>query len=287
MAKVVFILGAGASAHAQVPLTNNFFDKALNLLEENKIDNEDRKYFEIIKDLYQDKVRQISSNFNFDLKNIETIFSLIEMAKLTGKFLNYTIEEINELSIAINKFIIRTIEKTTYLNINEQASITSPQDYKMFYEHLLSMVGNKKRPVSLCVISFNYDLALDFVLEVLHHFRYIDYCLFEQKFFTPKQYEHMPIIKFLKLHGSINWVACKSKRCKKIKIIGLRDDFKFIAHRVSPLEVSKRIENFKCECGAKLNDLPVIVPPTWNKTGDYNIENVWHHEHLPKNWTMQ
>lgn len=264
MAKTVFILGAGASAQAQAPLTKVFFEKAINLIEEDKIDEEDKKYFNMIQNVYQNKIRLISANFNFDLKNIETIFSLIEMAKVTGKFLDYSIDEIDELRTAMNKFIVRTLEKTTYFNVKD-GNIVSPEDYKAFYHKIILNMRNLIPKTSFCVISFNYDLALDFVLEFHDGPEFINYCL-------DREPQVVNAVKLIKLHGSLNWALCSKKSCKRITVISIRDD---IGIRGPSIEVSKKMDKLRCKCGAKISELPLIVPPTWNKTGNYSIENVW------------
>jgi hypothetical protein len=271
MAKIVFILGAGASDHAEVPLMKNFYDKAINLIEENKIDQEDKKYFEMIRDFYQEKIRQISANFDFDLKNIETIFSLIDIAKLTKKFKNFTYEQISELSTAINKFIVRTIEKTTKIHINRDANIISPHDYGVFVNELLRELidPNSRSAKDCCIISFNYDLALDYVMELFNGPSCINYYLSQQKIYKT--------FKLLKLHGSINWATCSNKNCDNIQSINIRDNFIALGNTPLYIEMSKKIKKMNCEkCKEKLNDLPLIIPPTWNKPGNYNIENVWH-----------
>jgi hypothetical protein len=66
------------------------------------------------------------------------------------------------------------------------------------------------------------------------------------------------------------------KSCKRIKAISIRDDIGIKGYPLLPLEASKVIKNLSCICGNEFNDLPLIVPPTWNKTRNYNIENIWH-----------
>lgn len=268
MAKTIFILGAGASAHANVPVTKDFFGKAIDLIDGEQIDEEDLEYFNMIRSFFMDRIRLVSSNFNFDIENIETIFSLIEMAKLTGKFLDLPLKEIEKLHIAINKFIVRTIEKTSHLEVNRAGNITSPESYKMFYNYFIEGIKNDEN--KFCVISFNYDLALDFVIEFYDGPKSINYCLPEQNRLNYNA------LKLLKLHGSINWATCTNKNCNNIRVISIRDDIGIKGNPLRPIEASKIIKTLKCECGDKLNDLPLIVPPTWNKTGSYNIENVWH-----------
>ena len=137
MAKTIFILGAGASAHANVPVTKDFFGKAIDLIDGEQIDEEDLEYFNMIRSFVMDRIRLVPSNFNFDIGNIETIFSLIEMAKLTNKFLDLPSKEIEKLHIAIKKFIVRTIEKTSHFEVNQGGHITSPRTYQIFYEYII------------------------------------------------------------------------------------------------------------------------------------------------------
>ena len=268
MAKTIFILGAGASAHANVPVTKNFWGKAIDLIDGNQIDEEDLEYFNMIRSFVMDRIRLVPSNFNFDIGNIETIFSLIEMAKLTNKFLDLPSKEIEKLHIAIKKFIVRTIEKTSHFEVNQGGHITSPRTYQIFYEYFIEGINNNEN--KFCVISFNYDLALDFVIEYHGGPELINYCLPEQS------RSNHDAIKLLKLHGSINWATCANENCNNIRVISIRDDIGIKGNPVRPIEASKIMKTLKCECGDKLNDLPLIVPPTWNKTGSYNIENVWH-----------
>jgi len=268
MAKTIFILGAGASAHASVPVTKNFWGKAIDLIDGNHIDEKDLEDFNMIRSFFMNRIRLVPSNFNFDIENIETIFSLIEMAKLTNKFLDLSSKEIEKLHIAINKFIVRTIEKTSHFVVHANGNVISPKIYNNFYNYFIEGINNKEN--KFCVISFNYDLALDFVIEFHGGPRLINYCL------PGQNRSHYDAIKLLKLHGSINWATCTNKNCNNIRVISIRDDIGIIGNPLRPIEASKIIKTLKCECGDKLNDLPLIVPPTWNKTGNYNIENVWH-----------
>lgn len=79
----------------------------------------------------------------------------------------------------------------------------------------------------------------------------------------------------LKLHGSINWGKCQ--QCKNIIEYPIRE------MRVLPfqdmttvyLDFGSKINKIK-HCDKPLENIPIIIPPTWNKTQySKNISSVW------------
>ena len=120
MAENVFILGAGASAHAGVPVMADFFGVAYDLYDEGMLEQEDEKYFKKVIDA-KSSLEKILAKVDIDLNNIETMFSLVEMGRLISKFPGCNnINEIEELNTSFKKFIIRTIEKKLILSIKNK-----------------------------------------------------------------------------------------------------------------------------------------------------------------------
>lgn len=264
MAKVVFILGAGASAHTNAPLMKNFFSDGMALFKnEIKNDNKDREHFEKIKGAYQ-SIEKIYANFILSppLENIESLFSLIEIGRIINKFPNCNSKNsINKLLESIKKFIVRTLELKTKFEIDKKnGNIIHPDLYNIFCRDIISNLIKDSSRTSCSIISFNYDIALDFVLE--KHFEQINYCL--DNSFDDFQ------IKLLKLHGSINWGICK--KCNKVASYPVYSNI-FIARAAQskPLEISASLQCKICKQFLK----PLIVPPTWNKTENYHINSVW------------
>lgn len=101
--KVVYVLGAGFSKPLGIPTMREFYDKARDLYDEN------RKEFKSFEDLERDLQRlyKIAAFFKSDHKNIEEIFSLIEMGLLLGN------ENLKTTKEAVKDFICYVIEKTT------------------------------------------------------------------------------------------------------------------------------------------------------------------------------
>jgi len=172
----------------------------------------------------------------------------------------------SKLYESMNRFIVRTIEKKTKININDHGDVISPNLYGDFVKEILIEAHNPERPLSACVITFNYDIALDYMMEYFSGENSIAYFLEDE--------QHSCTYKFIKLHGSINWGLCSDNQCKRIQPVSIKEH---LGLRPGPrkMEMSKILGNINCECGNKLKDFPLIVPPTWNKTGNYNIERVW------------
>jgi NAD-dependent SIR2 family protein deacetylase len=120
---------------------------------------------------------------------------------------------------------------------------------------------------SCSIITFNYDLALDYAL----HFETLAtyYCL-------PGAQQNAPAL--LKLHGSLNWAKCGE--CNAI-IPWTFSEF-FRKYGSSPgtervaLQLGSRAPKALIHCNKPVLRDPVVVPPTWNKT-DYQsgIAHVW------------
>lgn len=296
MAEVVFILGAGASVHAGVPVMNKFFDEACNLYEEGRLSNEDMSFFSLVIEATK-PLETILLRLNIDLDNIEHIFSLIEMGRLINRFPNLDGDKIAELHEAIHRFIIRTIELKSNFTYRRDKGCCAPEAYDLLAQNIL-LLKEKRGPSSSAVLTFNYDVAIDLALEIAMGGSNIDYCLG-----NPMQKEESGGYKLLKLHGSLNWAKQHLNGHTHVipvrirdfiehngmvfQIPGLKKD-RFLTtsnlHTLKPpsketfrIEVGSRIDKLKWLSPAEgIQKLPLIVPPTWSKTEYHSIlSNVW------------
>jgi hypothetical protein len=122
------------------------------------------------------------------------------------------------------------------------------------------------KPQLASFITFNYDLAIERALstpiapDMYHGFSY-DYSTNEV---TPSGAE---IKLVLKLHGSANWVYCRS--CNEFRA---KDDY------MLPIEMEanrNRLHN-EMKCKDTNQFINVLIPPTWSKTNYISpITNVW------------
>ncbi|HEX3069786.1 MAG TPA: hypothetical protein VHX14_14550 [Thermoanaerobaculia bacterium] len=264
MATSVFILGAGASAAAGVPLMANFLDVAQDLFRANKVLN--RESFEIVFDAIG-VLPQVHSKAALDVDNVESVFSAFEMAQILGVFGDYRESQISNLDSAMRAVITETVEKSMPLptkKVDGHTYVVAPPPYDEFADLVERIL---ERGQSCSVITFNYDLACDFAFD--RNNISVEYALGDPS----------PGVPLLKLHGSLNWARCP--RCQHIIPWHLSE---YLSKRSWPtadlaktvqLSLSSQLPNMT-HCDAAVASGSVIVPPTWGKTSQHlSLTNVW------------
>lgn len=184
----VFILGAGFSAPAGLPLAQNLLDiirAKANQQEWMKgtIDNEYERFKEYLFDSLGKKTAERRVN------NIEDFISFLDVEhflKLKG---SDTWSDIgNEAQIIIRNLICKVLHEAMSNTTAEQYDL-----YKSFAQRL--------KPGDL-IITFNYDTLLEQVLSNLgKHYRFHYLCSFP----PPIDYDEGKDIIIFKMHGSMNW----------------------------------------------------------------------------------
>ena len=245
--KPVYIMGAGASMMAGMPLLTDFMKKARELRYGNQLDehmkSEYSKVFEYQQELFA--TRQVTS---IDLDNLEALFSVIDMDWQTSTSEKIDLHGVREALISI---IIKTL----------QLSYAQSILYSAIIAHLAE-------PINSSFVTFNYDLCLEQALAEPFarnspSFARIDYCF--DKFYQPMSYKRtIPVIK---LHGSANWIWCPT--CEQVHTL---PDY------TTPGMITQKAPHKgpgispQCE-GTFLN---LILPPTWNKTNyAQTITGLW------------
>jgi NAD-dependent SIR2 family protein deacetylase len=264
MSKTVFILGAGASAEAGVPVMSNFIQKAEDLFEKKLIKNL-KAYNAIFGE--QSEMYRLHSKAQIEITNIENVLAIIDMGKLFNKFFKLSGEEITNLASYYKIFLGEVIENTTIFR-DYKEKIFPNLAYEKFGSLIYNITHVSKDNKSVSVFTFNYDYCVDNVLESFP----VNYKLNSQ--------ETNDGISLLKLHGSLNWRRCKSPNCNKVSIIknpvaqysGHDRDTKFLHFYFS------EVKKITCDyCGnSEMSLEPEIIPPTWNKTGQFaDIAEIW------------
>ena len=266
MSKTVFILGAGTSVCVGAPLVSNFLTEALNLLEQNKVDESRSQFIEVFDTINQLQVIFQKSRVNLD--DIEEILGLIEV----GKIINALPEKINydTIFLAFNRLILETLEKKILFEFDQEGRIRMDKTFEDFIS-LIKMLKKYKYQDS-SIITFNYDITLDAALRY-RNLGPVYY--FEEDSKADQNYS----IPLLKLHGSLNWTKCK--HCGKInsfdtsKIFNSDYTTKSSKNNINILSYFKGLVCYNCK-EEILNPEPIIVPPLFNKI-DYQlqIKNVW------------
>jgi hypothetical protein len=132
---------------------------------------------------------------------------------------------------------------------------------------LFDIATSQRTPNSLAVISFNYDIGLDYALS-----------------YTKTPYEYFPDINkksrkipFLKLHGSLNWTKCPE--CGKIVHYPLEKIINFYPTGSDVGQTQLRVSTFLNQFHGhehSFDPTPFIVPPTWNKIEYHrSISTIW------------
>jgi hypothetical protein len=196
-------------------------------------------------------LQHVHSKSELDLNNIESLFGAFDMAALLGRLGTLTDEEIQKLPNAVRYVIAKTIESRLQYPINSSGQTLPPIPYDGFAEIVREL--HKQDPDSVSVITFNYDIGLDYAF----HFKSVPF-------------------------GSLNWGNCE--KCPRVVPFQLKDffaQFQWTPRLNNPqtrtVEIAKHLVQQSCKaCGGTLAENPVIVPPTWNKGNVHTgLSSVW------------
>jgi hypothetical protein len=282
----VYILGAGFSAPAGAPLIHDFLDRSRSFLDEpmgllGESNRSQRAPFqEVFK--YRKEMARAPEKVLIDLDNIEELFGLVEMTLR----LDPSQQPIRDSTALM---ISRTLEWTTadttvrpqvqiapfpggggwflkqgFLPGSIQANTTGAvHSVQMdMYTYFAALVAglldgpNQRRLRRDCVITFNYDLVLDYALHQVGVPP--DYHLLspvEDPNWTPPPRR----CSFFKLHGSTGWGVCS--KCHALRIA------QYSRPPTEPMWYPLQ----RCAQCREQPYLPLLVPPSWDKTGHRDI----------------
>ncbi len=108
-------------------------------------------------------LQAVHSKSQLDLNNIESVFTTCEMAKTLSRFPGKEDRQIEDLIRALKVLIVHTLEKTVRFPC-EGNEIKSPLPYDEFVRLLQHLKGSTRPSHRVSVITFNYDIALDYAL---------------------------------------------------------------------------------------------------------------------------
>lgn len=268
----MFLLGAGASSEAGAPLVKDFLTTA-SALQAKRQPASDFECFQRVLDAI-DALQAVHPKTQMDLDNLEEVFGAFEMANMIGVFPGHAPEQIPELLLSFKRLLIDTLERTTVFRYSN-GKVLPPESYDRFAK-LVNALNAKTSTTRCSIITFNYDLALDWAL----HFNGVgfDYCLSEAA--GPSLASKVP---YLKMHGSLNWASASETKEIIPWLVSdyvstrnwlLFDDGSEVALRMGSQLASDPPTHL---CNGTLEPVPVIVPPAWNKTV--------YHERIARVWT--
>jgi hypothetical protein len=269
--KTVFILGAGASVEAGGPLMSTFLDEARDLLVSGRVKDKQGDFERVFHALV--RLRDVFYKSGLDLDNIESVFGAFEMARIIGKLGDYPTRTIAAIAKSIRVVIVRTLDeliKCSYNPNSTEGGLLPSPSYGHFVRQIQRMNSPSNCQFACSVLTFNYDIALDYALMCAHISH--DYGL--------EASIDRKALRLLKLHGSLNWGKCPN--CRRIRAAHLSEEeileyANTVNSSMFPLRTAQIFAKATCDkCGVPLTQDPVIVPPTWNKTeGHKELMNVW------------
>lgn len=270
MSEIVFILGAGASKEAGAPIMGNFFVKAEELLRNNKTG----VYKEDFKRIFEAraKLQNVHSKSQLlELDNIESVFAAFEMGMILNRLPEMTEDDVKLLKLSIRRLIFKTLEQTVVFPVRDGGMF--PHDCYNSFAKLIKKLNDDGRKKRCSVITFNYDIALDYALN--WNLIPADYCLDESK--------SQGYTKLMKLHGSLNWTKCTNPECQTIIPWEFKDFFSkfnyppFLDTQGVILDFASLLAgSHLIHCNKNVESEPFIVPPIWNKVQYYQLlSKVW------------
>ena len=257
----VYVLGAGASYHTGAPLLADFLLKA-RLLKEGKRTLIHRASYDRVF-AWIDILRAASYYVEFDLDNLEHVFSL---AELTAQL---EMEESEQRITDLRWVIVETLD-TLQLKIESTRILPEPtyasfaDKVRRLNEERANRVRPEDRPLleKDAVVTFNYDVMLDYAMRFQG--------MGPEYWVTPAR----PGFLLLKLHGSTNWAVCGE--CKAdLQVVSispvaegysLRPLFPGDVGSIEFAMATSVLPKTKCARCQKTEVLePFIIPPTWSK----------------------
>jgi hypothetical protein len=284
MSDNVFILGAGASCDAGIPLLGGFMDRMIEMAltgrnGAEKISNEDRCILMQAVDI-RDELENYHPRVSIDQFNLEEVLSILAFESYAG-----APKSKNKLK-DFTKAIARTIEITCEVKHDGATGIiqeSGSRVYRIFWDSLLSLY-NTRLDSFPDIITFNYDLVLErslFQLLIGHE---------DKKFKQNRRFEG---IKFdYKNAGyksscyalkAANWRTANHYHTSGLKLDALTtsaciEDSKLLKIPYYKLHGSlnfpaKNSDDYHCPVLSIQN--PRIIPPVFNKTDSSFSATVW------------
>lgn len=246
----VFVLGAGFSAAAGIPVMSRFMESSRALYGREQRSQDLRvqsralrfkNVFDFLRE-FQDALDKIS----IEKDNIEQVYSLFEARCMFAPSMNESLRRDMLFLMA------ETIRKSS-------APAASPTLYHFFVRLLSGEIRPLGEETSDWVLTFNYDELLEGAAEELGvPVDFGDGGMNEGEGSAVSG----PRLKLMKLHGSLGWVRCT----------GCRYMGKIVSEFTDHYE-----QKYLCpSCGQ--DGEPFIVPPSWNKLqtpGFPTIRGLW------------
>jgi hypothetical protein len=259
----VYVLGAGFSADAGMPVVKDFMPRMREALEwvSNQDREEERSSIQSVLE-FRKEATSAAYRLRLDIDNIEHLFSLaaaVDPNRLQNSIVNSitaTLDfcETNRSRPKINVWFERGFANNIERNIDN--SVGSSGSYEKaeidlydFFAIVLSGYACKEKGQRNSVITFNYDLELEKSLRRIYS--PFDYGLKGIRWdYDRPVVPYSDPLPIYKLHGSINW-AYEGIRGKRLTVY----------------------ENY--HAAREKARYRLLIPPTWQKVFVGQLQSVW------------
>lgn len=262
MSKTVFILGAGFSAPAGMPVQADIMFDVLRSYSQPIQDTARKVYTTLFNMVDPDDMRAVP---------LEDVFTMLDRANHHGEVIpGLTHQQIRDSLVSLVRAITH--------EFNKKLRSCNLDDYRPFFESLVkcrkgdgSATAHDADPFS--IVSFNWDTIPDFLIDQVADAEVgIDYACYDYE--IEEGVNHIPSIlrkakglfnvKLLKPHGSLNWAKCPSC-CRLFSKTGTGDIPVLFPHQ------------YKCRfCGDVDLENLIITPTLVKDIGQTHLKMVWH-----------
>lgn len=262
----VYILGAGFSREANMPLISDFLVRMRDSHE--WLETEGRRTeADAVQEVLNFRLSASAAAYwtQLDLENIEELFSLASShsSSLTDKIQLAIAATLDHAAHSAQTQKVRLrMENHALIALGEPAKpkvtwLEATSDPKLFhldaYVHhvgmLLGMIRNGVVAGENTFITFNYDTVLERTLETLG----LDYSYALRKdgveFHPSAKAKPTGDLNILKLHGSVNWA--RSNASRDLTVFGDYGEVR------------------------RAGRIPELIPPTWKKVFEEQLAHVW------------
>jgi len=261
--KNVYLLGAGFSREAGLPLQDDFLLVAKEVYFKDPTQYEHfQRVFE-----YQDRLTKMKKYLNYPLLNLEQLFNLIEMNIFYSK--DDSLIDIKNDFIKLVCDVLINKTPCPFYNDKEGNLRADMEHYDPYLCFLKLLIKDDKYHVATyddTIISFNYDLIVEGAASIYNWKRNDNVSRFNR---NPKNY-----LMFNSTFGKSNIAADHIGNCFKIN----RPNSYFPPESVfSENDIAIKLLKLHGSINWKTTDdgRTFIVPPTWNKS-DSQIRLLWY-----------
>lgn len=243
----------------------DFLDRARDWMD-SETGRGDREVFQRVFGLISE-LQSIQSKATARLRDVEEVLALFEMGVLFDRIGTRDGQAASRAVDDMKHLIVRTIEASMRFPY-DSGQVRPTDTYRQFGDLIGRLI---KRGESVAILSFNYDVGVDYGLT--WNSVPIYYGLNDKEAARPNH------ANVLKLHGAINLGRCRD--CKSIDAVHVNE---WVSGRIWPGPASCRTVELPVgstmgacrQCGGLREAF--IVPPTWNKGQHYEkIGITWRH----------